>query len=219
MRWGELLDILELRARHLNLGVDAIELELALYNQLMATTDLYLLSAFMVRSDALFRTSTGVERYPMPEDFGRLLPQQAPFRSGIKLFDGTSEHELTYKEPIDFFELDRSTTGRPGYFTLMDRAWWLNPPPDANGGTPYIGRGLYVRRIDRIELDDDVPLGQPSVLITSALWQIAADKGLPQAASLAQERLQALSALVNDEARRQQQFWRPVYTPVRRHRR
>ena len=50
-------------------------------------------------------------------------------------------------------------------------------------------------------------LDEPQFLVVATLYQIAADRGIPQAGSLEKEHMRQLSALVNNAARAKQKFF------------
>jgi hypothetical protein len=65
--------------------------------------------------------------------------------------------------------------GRPDAFTVTGRSLWVFPPPDSNTGQQYTLKGLYVARVSRPDLDDEVVLTHPVALITEALFLLSAD--------------------------------------------
>jgi hypothetical protein len=57
----------------------------------------------------------------------------------------------------------------------MRRQIWLYPTPDDNNGEDYTVRGLYIERVDRPNLDEDVLISYPTVLVDEALFILAGD--------------------------------------------
>ena len=217
MKYSDLLDIALQRARRLKLG-DAVvnELESAMYDTMIWLAGIYDLDCFIKLNDAMYLTSTSVETYPLPSDFGRLLhpvkpnASNEPF-SGLYAYDGTSLLPLSYRHPLEWNDLDRTTTGAPSTFTIMGRTMFLNPLPDANGTTAYRGRGQYIAAVERFELDDEVLLDHPHVLVSETLFRLAGDT--PEMPTntltlLAHEATRDITALVNDQARTRQQYYR-----------
>ena len=217
MTYGDLLDLALLRARRLKLG-DAVvnELESAMFDTLVWLAGIYDLDALTKLNDAIFLTSTSHETYPLPRNFGRLLHPVKPNSSdeplsGLYAYDGTSLLPLSYRHPLEWNDFDRTTTGPPSRFTIMGRTLYLNPLPDANGTTAYRGRGQYIAAVERFELDDDVVLDHPHVLVSQTLFRLAGDT--PEMPTntltlLAHEATRDLTALVNDQARTRQQYYR-----------
>lgn len=216
MIYSDLLDLVLIRTRRLRLGDDAVEMESAIYDTLLWFSNTWDLDAFMRLNDAMFLTSTSVETYPLPSDFGRLLHPVKPNSSdeplsGLYIYDGSSNLQLSYKHPLEWNDLDRTTTGAPGSFTIMGRTLYLNPLPDANGTSAYRGRGQYIKAIERFDLDDEVTLDHPHVLVSQTLFRLASD--MPDMSAntltlLAREANRDLTALVNDQARTRQQYYR-----------
>ena len=217
MTYSNLLDVTLQRARRLNLGETVVnELERAMYDTLVWLAGIYDLDCFIKLNDAMYLTSTSVETYGLPSDFGRLLhpvkpnASNEPF-SGLYAYDGTSLLPLSYRHPLEWNDFDRTTTGAPSRFTIMGRTLYLNPPPDANGTNAYRGRGQYIAAVERFELDDEVLLDHPHVLVSQTLFRLAGDTPEMPANTLtllAREATQDLTALVNDQARTRQEYYR-----------
>ena len=217
MQYSDLLDITLQRARRLNLGEAVVnELEAAMYDTLVWLAGIYDLDSFIKLNDAMWLTSTSVETYPLPSDFGRLLhpvkpnSSDEPF-SGLYAYDGTSLLLLSYQHPLEWNDLDRTTTGPPSRFTIMGRTLYLNPLPDANGTNAYRGRGQYIKAVERFDLDEEVILDHPHMLVSQTLFRVAGDTPDMPANTLtllAREANRDLTALVNDQARTRQQYYR-----------
>ena len=219
MTYSDLLDIALQRARRLKLGDMVVnELEAAMYDTLVWLAGIYDLDAFIILDDAMYLTSTNQETYPLPSNFGRLLHPVKPNSSGdalsgLYVYDGTSLLPLTYKHPLEWNDLDRTTdgAGAPSTFTIMGRTLYLNPLPDANGTMAYRGRGQYIASIEPFELDDEVLLDHPHVLVSETLFKLAGDTPDMPANTLTllgREATRDLSALVNDQARTRQEYYR-----------
>lgn len=219
MKYSDLLDILLIRARRLRLGEAVVnELEAAMFDTLVWLSDTYDLDAFITLDDAMYLTSTNQETYSLPSDFGRLLHPVKPNSShdalsGLYAYDGTSLLPLTYKHPLEWNDLDRTTAGAtaPSTFTIMGRTLYLNPLPDANGTAAYRGRGQYIKALEPFELDEEVLLDHPHVLVSQTLFRLAGDTPEMPANTLtllAREATRDLTALVNDQARTRQEYYR-----------
>jgi hypothetical protein len=65
-----------------------------------------------------------------------------------------------------------------------------------------------VQRPD-LNLQDEIILDEPTALVAGTLYQIAADRGLPQAATLKDEFASLLSAVVNNAARKKLRYFYP----------
>jgi len=187
--------------------VDDGELRIGVYFTLQRIVDRYDLDSYTVMSDGMVMTNAGQERYPLPEDFGRLVHPRGTKISGLLIYDGSSTTDLVYKIPQDFIRLERTQQGRPSTFTILGRDMLLNPLPDANGTTNYTVRGSYIREVARFKDDDPVLLHEPTVLVAMTLYQVAADRGMVQANALLVETQQALTSLVGGQARTRQQFY------------
>ena len=226
MRYGDLLNTLESRARRVGLPVDAPELELAMYFQLQKLADTYDIDALVVDNPSMAITSSGVEAYQLPEDFGRLLhpfsAQNQNTESGLRLFvSATSIKDLTYERAQAFTKRDRSTTGTPDTFTMIGTEILLNPVPNSNDSANYTLQGTYVHDVGMPDLDDMVPIEEPSFLVTAALYQVSADTPGVDANTLQllQREMNAqLSSIVNNQARRRQAMYQSSERPGRSYR-
>ena len=218
--WGDFHDIVGMRLRRMGAEDDVLDLLMAGYVLLQEVVDAYDLTAYTVQTDALFLTETGHRDYPLPDDFGRLPHVQDEVRpnragtgiGGVFLRRSVTEAAvpLQYEDPLTFRHRSTLTPSTPQYFTLGQhagqRALFLDPPPDANSGVPYVGDGVYIARVQRPDLEDAILLDEPTMLVEGVLAQLALDKGLPQAQGLQATYQRQLSALVNNEARKAQQF-------------
>lgn len=217
--WADFADIVEGRARRIGLPDDVGDLLMTAYGCLQQLVDIYDLAAYTVHNDAMWRSEAGQHAYRLPDDFGRLLHihQQARVSfggtgaSGVFVAGGTltTPRPLRYCEPMPFFQGRSTTNGTPFQFTLSQRQILLDPPPDTNAGSHYTGRGVYIARVTRPDMDlgDPILLDEPSALVAMTLAQLAGDRGLPQAGSLGQEYQRLLSALVTNQHRLRQQFY------------
>ena len=225
LTWGDVSDLLEMRARDVGILDDAAALVLRAYGVLQQTLDTYALPAYTATAVTIGTTSLGVRTMALPTDFGRPLP---PYRqlqraggnpgtgqSGFFLLDGTgSRSALRMMNELEFRQQLSATTSRPYRFTRQGRSIILDPPPDNNNGSNYTIEASYIKQVPRPTLggpsgglDDVVLLDEPGFLIPATLAQIAADKGLSQAGTLANEAHAMLSALINNRARQNQQYY------------
>ena len=223
MRWVDLADMLEGRAKRLGIPDDAADLLLAAWNVLSNMTDTYDLPSFMVQNDAMFQTLPGHTSYPLPEDFGRLLGTTDQLylgasgetgQSGIFLVGGTDKpFPLPFREAIAFRNQATLEWNKPQHFTLAGRRIVLDPPPDANKGANYIAQGVYMASVLRpdLDLEGEILLNEPTALVAATLYQVASDRGLPQAAALEKEHTAMLSAVVNNAARQKLKLHYPRY--------
>jgi hypothetical protein len=212
-RWTDLADMLEGRAKRLGIPDDIGDLLLAAWNVLQNMVDTYDLPSFLVNNDAMFQTLPGHTTYPLPEDFGRLLATTDQLylgasgetgQSGIFLARGTDRpFSLSFMEAIAFRNQATREWNKPQHFTLSGRMLVLDPPPDAIGGTNYIGQGVYMASVPRPDLDlqGEILLNEPTAIVSATLYQVASDRGLPQAQALEKEHTAMLSAVVNNAAR------------------
>lgn len=218
--WADAADVLESRSRRLGLDDDIAALLLAAWSVLSQIVETYDLPAYTIHNDAMFTTQEQVREYPLPENFGRLMHVRKELGQGIGgtgmsgIFlnvppDGRPR-PLRYAEPVDFRMQRRTTPGIPYCFTLAGRLLLLDPAPDAQTETgSYGGEGVYIAKVERPDLDlqEYILLDEPQTLVTCTLYQVTADKGLPQAQLLQTEWKMAMSALANNAARLHQQFF------------
>lgn len=197
LRYRDLLDILIGRAERLGLvdpdtnKADAAELELYLFQALLDIVEVHDLDTYMVNNLSLTLTVEGQPDYPMPDDYGRLIMPRSQQKRGIYLFNGVKNVDLDYVDPNSFARQTPSVPAIPTQFTVMRRTLWLYPSPDAAYGI----RGLYIDRVGRPDLDDDVLLSYPTALINETLFLFASDMNrLTQ--SLAATRTEGLARLV-----------------------
>lgn len=220
MRWSDLADMLESRAKRIGLPDDVSDLILSAWNVLSNFVDVYDLPSYIVTNESLFQTLPGHTTYPLPEDFGRLLSTKdqqylnvgGTGDSGIYLSGGSvSPFPLNYVEPIAFRRQSTLEANKPQHFTISGRQLVLDPPPDTNGGNNYLGQGTYMACVVRPDLDlqGEILLPEASSIVASVLYQIASDRGLPQAASLEKEHTALLSAVVNNAARARLRYFYP----------
>lgn len=196
---------------------DIADLLLGAYGILQEIVDIYDLSGYTVFNEAIFTTVTDERTYALPDNFGRLLHSHdeiAPNvpgkgQSGLLLDDGTggTPSDLVYEEPIIFRRGRSLTSGAPATFTLSQRTIILDPAPDSNSAANYTGLGVYIARVERPDLDADVLLDEPTILVARTLAQVAGDRGLPQAQMLKAESDRLMSALVNAQARLRQKYF------------
>jgi hypothetical protein len=211
--WADVCDLLEGRSKRMGIADDIADLLMAAYGILQEIVDTYDLSAYTVFSESIFVTVADERTYALPDDFGRLLhshDEVAPNvpgkgESGLLLDDGTggTPSDLIYEEPIIFRRSRSLTSGPPARFTLSQRTLVLDPAPDA----VYTGLGVYIARVERPDLDADVLLDEPTILVARTLTQVAQDRGLPQAQMLKLESDRLMSALVNNQHRAKQKYY------------
>jgi len=219
-RWLDISDMLEGRGKRLGLPDDSADMVLAAWNVLQNIVDTYDIPSYMVNNDSMFQTLPGRTSYPLPEDFGRLLgtsDQQylnvgGTGDSGLYLAGGsTKAFSIAFREAIAFRSQSTLQQGKPSHFTLSGRQIVLDPPPDTNGGANYLAQGVYMAAVQRPDLDlqDEIILDEPTALVAGTLYQIASDRGLPQAAALKDEYASLLSAVVNNAARKKLKMFYP----------
>jgi hypothetical protein len=225
-RWFDVADMMEGRAKRLGIPDDTGDLLLAAWNVLQNMVDAYDLPSYMLNNDAMFQTLPGHTTYPLPDDFGRFLgttdqlylgASGSTGQSGLFLAGGTEKpFALPFREAIAFRNQATLELGKPQQFTLSGRMIVLDPPPDTNGGANYIGQGVYMACVQRpdLGLEGDILLNEPTALVAATLYQIASDRGLPQAAALEKEHTAMLSALVNNAARAKVKLYQQRW-PVR----
>ena len=220
MRWTDVADLLESRAKRLGIVDDVADLILSAWNVLQNFVDVYDLPSYIVTNESLFQTLPGHTSYPLPEDFGRLLSTKdqqyvgtgSTGDSGIYLAGGSvSAFPLNFVEAIAFRRQSTREPNKPQHFTISGRQLVLDPPPDSNGGANYLGQGTYMACVVRPDLDlqNEILLPETTAIVASVLYQIASDRGLPQAAALEKEHTALLSAVVNNAARTRQKYHYP----------
>jgi hypothetical protein len=201
LKYSDLMDILLQRAQRLELvdadsrKADTAELELYLFQSLLSIVELVDIPVYMNQNPTIVTTKTGIPNYPMPDNYGRLIMPRVQNKRGIYLFDTLQNIELTYIDPNVFTRQVSLQNGRPSQFTVMQRTLWLYPTPDSNSGHNYTIRGIYMQRIDRPQLTDEVILPYPSALVEEALFRLASDMNKANA-SLIGTRTAALTLLV-----------------------
>jgi len=202
LRYSDLIDIMMQRAERLGLTTtaeqkaDAAELEVYVFQALLHVTEVIDIPIYLQNNTEIAITSSGHNTYPMPQDYGRLIAPRVQNRRGIYLYDTVRNVDLEYLDPNSFARQSSLINERPTQFTVTQRTLWLYPTPDDNGTDNYTVRGLYVQRVERPELDDEVLLTYPTALIDEALFRLASDMGRPIQA-LAATRTEALTRLVN----------------------
>lgn len=178
LKYSDLVDIMIQRAERLGLvdadskKADAAEIELYLFQALLDITDGGDLPAYMIQNTTIATTTTGVAQYPLPADFGRLITPRVQNKRGIYLFDTFEMTDLTYIEPNAFARQVSITNTKPEQFTVTQRNLYVFPTPDRD---TYTIRGVYIQRVDRPELDDDVLIMYPTALIDEGLFRLASD--------------------------------------------
>lgn len=226
MRFGDVLNIIEARARVLRLDIDSAILELGMYYQLQKLCDAYDLDAFTEDNPIMAVTTEGIETYALPDNYGRMLhPFSANSRSvvsGFRLYVSASNiQDLTYERPQDFMRLDRVTESTPNTITIIGRQLYLNPVPNSNSSSNYQVQGTYIKRFDQPDLDDDVTIEEPSFLVSATLLQMAQDNPdlrIANIETLMKEHRDSLSVIVNGQARRRQALYRSTERPGRGYR-
>jgi hypothetical protein len=206
MQYHELFRLIEDGARRYAIPVDINQLEVIVFEELQRLVDQYDLPAYVTLNDTMAQTSAGIESYPLPGNFGRLMRQVQEGNWGIYLYDGSSSSPLPYTEPSDWMTLGRTTTGRPSTFTLMLGQLWLNPIPDDNDDDNYTVQGQYVVAISRPDWEDTVLLPEPSVLLSKTLLKAAGSKH-PDAQLLAGQADRDERALTMNHARGRMRLW------------
>jgi len=229
MQGRTLIDIVLARCQDLGLTgasgqVDASAVELMVLHVLQSLADSFDFDTLTKVVDPLFVTSTGQDTYALPEDFGRLLMPHDEEGSGLRCrSSATNEWALVYRDPLALRRQRSTTQTRPAYFTLLaGKQLLLDPPPDANGTTGYIGVGIYIHAITAELLEGEVPLNHPAALVDMTVARLAADKSHPQTPLLVGQAEQARGRSINANARTRQQFqsrtsrtWTRQHTRVR----
>jgi hypothetical protein len=203
MTYEELVRSVEPRCRMMGLPHDALHLLSLSYQILQEMADRFDYDAFTVHSSAICITTAGVEHYPLPDTFGRPLhpTNDTKRQSPIFLWNGTAKLSLTYVAPVDFPHDLTTTQGTPAKYTIEGRELWLNPPPDDNSDDDYIVRGTFIKAIAYPEMDEVIPLDQPTALIDAVLAEAALDAGVAQAAVFMQKKIMSMQVLAGSQAK------------------
>lgn len=209
MKYQDLLDMLVPRVERLGLidsatgRADAAEIELYLYQSLLDILDSFDFEAYTIIDDNIALTQAGTRTYVLPSRFGRLIYPRVMGKRGIFLQDATDAEafELEFVDPNTFMKRPSLANRRPTHFTISQRTLYLYPTPDvAAGGSAYTVIGAYIERVERPDLDDDVILPNPAVLIHNTLYLIASDAGkLTQV--IANQRQESLQNLLASQTR------------------
>lgn len=228
MTYKQLLALILARAKRLGLFapetgmIDAADVEMCLYSQLLDLLGHYDLDAYTVINHAMFQTTVGVDTYALPDDFARFVTPHDRDETGLGLDDGQSQQPspLSYRRPEEFDRLRSQANARPRYFTIAAHGQLrLDPPPDSNNSANYTGTGIYIRDITPDELESGlVPLGYANALQHAVLAELALDQKHQAAQLLLGEKASAVTALVNGQARQRMQF-QPKYTQLGRRKR
>ncbi len=216
MTYDTIITLVLARARRLGLKnpdsglVDAADCEVAVFSALVDLVGTYDLDGFTVPNPAMFVTTAGVDEYALPEDFGRFITPRDEKEYGIGVYDGSSLAPLTKQSPEEMLRLRQTTNAKPAYYTLTAYGRIkLSPTPDANSGTNYTGRGVYIRDITPEELDTGtVPVAYAAALEKIALAQLCEDLGHPTTPLKQGARTQGLSVVVNHQERQRLRFQR-----------
>ena len=176
--------------------VDAAELELYLFQALLDVSELHDLDAYTINNPQIVVTSAGENRYEMPTDYGRLIAPRVQNKRGLYIFDGVKSVDLEFLDPNAFARLVSVQDALPRFFSITRRQLYLNPTPDSNNSRDYTVRGIYIERIERPDLDAEVLLSYPSVLVDQSLFRLAGDMGKLTEA-LATTRSEGLAKLVS----------------------
>lgn len=201
LRYTDLLDILLQRAERLGLmeaeqlHADAAELELYLFQALLDITESVDIPTYMVNNTTIATTVAAQASYPLPADYGRLIQPRVQNRRGIYLYDTVRLIDLEYIDPNAYARQYQLIPGTPRQFTVTQRTLSLFPQPDSNNTNNYTVRGIYIQRVDRPELEDEVLLSYPTALIDEALFRLASDMRKPMQA-LAMARSEAMARLL-----------------------
>ena len=157
--------------------VDAAELELYLFQALLDVSELHDLDAYTIHNPQVAVTAAGDSVYKMPDDWGRLIAPRVQNKRGLYIFDGVKSVDLEYLDPNGFARLVSTQNAIPRFFSVTRRQLYLSPTPADNNGRNYTVRGIYIERISRPDLDAEVLLSYPSVLVDQALFRLAGDMG------------------------------------------
>jgi hypothetical protein len=184
LTYSDLIDIMLQRMSRLGLVAaegmaDAAEAELYLFQALFDITEMVDVPQYVRNNREIHITSDGYAEYAMPDDYGRLILPRVQNRRGVYLWDGVEQTDLEYLDPNAFARQYAQANETPRQFSVIGRVLWLFPTPDSNGGNNYTVRGLYVVRVTRPELEDEVALSYPSVLVDQALYRLASDMNRP----------------------------------------
>ena len=201
LTYSDIVDVLLSRAERLGLAseesqqVDAIELEMYLFNALLSLVELNDLDVYTVRNTNIAKTQSGVDNYELPADYGRLILPRSMNHRGMQVDDTVDLHNLEYLDPSQFNAKRADRNGVPTQFTVLRRHIHIYPPPDTNSGNNYTLRGVYIERVGRPDLEDEVLLEYPTALIEETLFKLASDAGrLTQ--TLATTRNEAMAKLM-----------------------
>jgi hypothetical protein len=200
MRYAELLDIVQLRAEQLGIKdpatdrTDSAVLEIYIHQALIDISEMADVPALMRNDALLFVTESGVNTYQLPMDWGRLIMPRVRNRRGIYLYDGIQQFDLEHTDPNVLARQYSSTLARPRQFTVVERQLMLFPTPDNNSGLNYTIKGVYVVRQERPNLDDEVRVPYPGMLIDLTLYRAAADLG-KSIQSLAEAKVENMARL------------------------
>jgi len=213
MNYGDVLDQILPRAKRLGLTdaetgqVDAVECELALLHVIQSITDTWDLDAFTVINPNMFVTQQGKDTYPLPDDFGRLIHPREEDKYGIFINDGSNSASLDFIRPEEYLRNKSSTNGKPARFTISQSTIRIDPPPDTNSSSNYTGEGVYIQRIEEINLDDRVAFGQASTLVDATIAQLGAlFGGSANLVGFIAMSERSITRLVNHEKRLRQGF-------------
>ena len=212
MTYRDLINLLLPRAKMLGFvdqetgQVDAAECELAILNAVMTLSDGWDLDAYMTVADNLFITSVGERRYALPRDFLRFPRPKHRHDYHLYLYDASDEFGLDYVDPVAFMATRDTSNGTPSAFTVSENNVLLDPPPNANGTSNYVGRAVYIKRMTSLEWRDEILVQNTMALIDGALAQLAILYGSPRAVDLYTLARQSGEKLVNHQARIRQPF-------------
>ena len=214
MELNQIVDAITVRAHRMGLRdpesgrVDTAEVESALRDVLQELAGGWDFDAFVVINEAMFTTAVGKRDYALPRNFSRLISPKEEDQWqedwGMYLYDGTSDHILYRKNTQEFFRDRTATNGRPSWFTISEGAMHLDPPPDNNGtnnNSAYTGRGVYVKSVDVIELNDLLYLPNPHALVDATLAVMATMWGHASASLLEGLKSRAIMRMVNQQQR------------------
>jgi hypothetical protein len=174
---------MQIRAENLGLKdpatdrTDSAILELYIWQALIDIAEMADVPALMRNDVLLFVTESGVNTYQLPADWGRLIMPRVRNRRGIYIYDGQRQFDLEFVDSNVLARQYSPTLTRPRQFTVIERKLMLYPTPDNNNSSNYTVKGVYVVRQERPELDDEVPLSYPGMLIDLGLFRYAADAG------------------------------------------
>ena len=188
--------------------VDAAQVELAVLRAVNTLTDGWDLDSYTVIIDNLFMTTTGERRYALPNDFLRFPRPKHRHDYHLYLYDASDEFGLDYVDPVAFMATRDTSNGTPSAFTVSENNVLLDPPPNANGTSNYVGRAVYIKRITSLEWRDEILVPSTTALLDGALAQLAILHGSPRAGDLFTLARQSGEKLINHQARIRQPFQR-----------